>query len=97
MYQHVLVSFRRPESINAGYRRDNDYVPALQERSGCGMPHFVNGFVDAGVFLDVCVRLGNVRFRLVIVIIGNEILYRVFGKEAFELIEKLRCEGLVWG
>ena len=39
--------------------------------------------------------MGNIGFRLVVVIIGNEILNRIIGEEFTELRAKLRCKGLV--
>ena len=39
--------------------------------------------VDRGILLDVGVRRRHVGFRLVVIVIGNEILHRVVGKNAF--------------
>ena len=53
------------------------------------MPHFVNFFVDGGVFGDIGVRLGNIGLRLVVVVVGDEVLHRVLGKQPLELPIKL--------
>src|ERR1051326_1479542 len=51
--------------------------------------------VDRGVLLDIRVRLWDVGLGLVIVVIADEILDRVLGKEFPELRAKLRRQRLV--
>ena len=53
------------------------------------MPHFVNFFIDGGVFGNIRVRLWNVGLRLVVVVVGDEVLHRVFGKQSLEFPIKL--------
>jgi hypothetical protein len=59
--------------------------------------HLVQLVVNGRVFFDVGVGAGDVGFGLVVVIIADEILDGVFGKELFELAVKLRGEGLIAG
>ena len=47
------------------------------------------------VLLDIGVGARDIGFRLVIVVIGDEILHRVVGKEALELAVELRRQRLV--
>jgi hypothetical protein len=49
------------------------------------------------IFGDVRVRSGNVRFRLVIVVIGHEVFHGAFGEEGFELAVELSSQRLVGG
>ena len=46
-----------------------------------GEPQLVQLVVDGGFFFDVDVARGNVGFGLVVVVIADEILDRVAGKE----------------
>ena len=46
-------------------------------------------------FFYICVGAGDIRLRLIIVVIGNKILHRVFGEEFPELTAKLCGKGLV--
>jgi len=50
-----------------------------------------------GVLLDVLVLGRDIRFRLVIVVIGDEIFHPVFREELFELVIELVGQGLVVG
>ncbi|MNP94367.1 hypothetical protein D3C85_69030 [compost metagenome] len=51
--------------------------------------------VDRGVFLDEGVRGRHIGFRLVVVVVGNEIFHRVVREERLELSVQLRRQGLV--
>lgn len=53
--------------------------------------------VDHGVFFDVLVGLGEVGFRLVVIVIGDEEFDAVFGEEFFEFVVELGGEGFVVG
>src|SRR6266849_3206149 len=59
------------------------------------MAHAVDLVVDRGFLLDIGVGARHIGFRLVVVVIGDEILHRVVGKEAPELAVELRRQGLV--
>src|SRR2546423_15275546 len=61
------------------------------------MAKALNFFVYARVFFNVEISAGHVRFRLVIVVIADEILNRVLGKEGPELLTKLGGKGFVVG
>jgi hypothetical protein len=50
-----------------------------------------------GVLLDVLIFGRDIGFRLVIVVIGNEIFHPVFREELFELVIELVGQGLVVG
>ena len=51
--------------------------------------------VDVGILLDVGVGLGNVRFRLVVVVVGNEVAHRIVRHEFAEFGAQLRGERFV--
>ena len=61
------------------------------------MAHAVDLLVDGGFLLDIGVGARHVGFGLVIVVIGDEILDGVVGKEASELAVKLSRQRLVGG
>jgi hypothetical protein len=95
--EHAVVGLRGPQAVDAGHRGHDDDVLAVEERAGGGMAHPVDGFVDGGVFFDVEVGLGDVGFRLVIVVVGDEILHRVVREKLLELPVELGRQGLVGG
>ena len=94
--QHqAVVRLGRTEAVDAGHAGDDDDVASLEQRARGGQPHPVDLVVNGRFLLDVRVAGRHVGFRLVIVVIADEVLDRVVGKEAAELLEQLRGEGLV--
>ena len=67
--------------VDAGDGRHDDRVPPGQDRAGGRVAHLVDLVVDPGVFLDVRVRGRDVRLRLVVVVVADEVLHGVLGKE----------------
>ena len=59
------------------------------------MAQLVNLLVDVGVLLNVGIRAGDVGFRLVVVVVADEVLHGVVGEEVLELRGKLGGQGLV--
>ena len=93
---HVaLVDVGRAQAVDAGHRRDDDHVAAREHRCGGGMAQAVDLRVDRGVLLDVEVARGDVGLRLVVVVVGDEVLDRVVGEVGPELVAELRRERLV--
>ena len=90
---HVPVGIAQP--VNRRHGGDDDRVGPLQNRLGRRQPHLLDVLVDRGVLLDVGVRRGNIGFRLVVVVIGDEVLHRVFGEKLLHLAVKLGRQGLV--
>ena len=90
-----LVLLRRAEAVDARDGRDDDRVAARQERRGGGVAEAVDVVVPGRVLLDVEVGLRHVRLRLVVVVVGDEVLDGVLREELAELVAELRGERLV--
>ena len=83
-------------AVEARYARYDDHVAAPRQQRGHGaQAHFLDLGVDRKVFFDEGVRRGEVGLRLVIVVVGDEILHGVLREEIAELAVKLRRERLV--
>ena len=95
--QHAVIGFGRAEAVDATHARDNDAVPAFEKRTGSGEAELVQLVVDGGFFFDVDIAGGHVGFRLIIVVITDEILDGIAREERLELVIKLRRQGLVVG
>ena len=91
------VLLGRAEAVDAGDRRDDDHVPAREQVRGRGVAEPVDLVVPRAVLLDVEVGLRDVRLRLVVVVVGDEVLDRVVREELAELVAELRGERLVVG
>ena len=89
------IGLHRTDTVDARHRRHDDHIVALQDRPRRRMAHAVDLLVDRGVLLDIGVGARDIGFRLVVVVIADEILDRVFREEGLELAIELRRQGLV--
>jgi len=83
------------QAVYAAYAGDYDCVVSADYAADGVHTHFLYLLVYAGVFLDVRVRCGHVRFRLVVIIEADEVLHSVVGEQFLELSVKLCCKGFV--
>ena len=93
--QHAVIRFGRAEAVDAGDGGDDDDVAALEQGARGAHAQLVELVVDGGFFFDVGVAGRNVGFRLVVIVVADEIFDRVIGEEGLELVEELRGEGLI--
>ena len=85
------------QGVDAGNRSHDDHVLALVQGAGGGVAQPVDLLVHRRGLLDVGIAGGDVGLRLVIIIIGNEILHSRVREKALELGAELGCQGLVMG
>ncbi len=91
------IGLDRADAVDARHRGDDDHIVPLQDRPRRRMAHAVDLLIDGAVLLDIGVGAGDIGFRLVIVVIADEILDRVLRKELLELGIELGRQGLVGG
>ena len=94
---HPVVGLGRAEAVDAGHAGDDDDVAPLEQRPRRRQPHPVDLVVDRRFLLDVRVGRRDVGFGLVVVVVADEVLDRVLGEEAAELLVELGGERLVVG
>ena len=95
-YYAVGHGCRASHAVDARHRRHHHHVLPPREQGAHGsQSQLVNVLVYGEVFLNVCVGGGQVGLRLVIVVIGHIIFYRVVREETLHLFIKLRGERLV--
>ena len=92
---HAFVLGRIAHRIDAGNGRDDDDVPTLAQSSRCAVAQAFDLLVDGGVLFNIGIGRGDIGFRLIVVIIGNEILDRAVRKEFAEFRAKLCGKRLV--
>ena len=74
LHRPIQVGLRGAEAVDTRHRRHHHHVtPGQQARSGRVAQPF-DIVVDRAVLLDVSVGLGDVRFGLVVVVVGHEVL-----------------------
>ena len=92
---HAQVGLRVAQAVDRGHRRHDDRVGPLEQRLGRGQAHLLDVLVDRGVLLDERVGGRYVGLGLVVVVVGDEVLDRVLGKEHLEFPVELRRQSLV--
>ena len=93
--RHRRIGLDRADAVDARHRGDDDHIVAFEERARRRVAHAVDLLVDRGFLLDIGVGARHVGFRLIVVVIGDEILDGVVGKEGLELAIELRRQRLV--
>ena len=94
---HLLEVLWIAQSIDAGDGGDHDHIPAGEKGCSCRQPHLLDLGIDQGILFYVLVLGGDVGLRLVVIIVGDEILHPIFRKELPELIVELGGQGFVVG
>ena len=93
--EHLPIPIGASDAVDATHRRHDDRIATAQERARGRMTHAVDGVIDDGVLLDISIGRRNVRFRLIVVVIADEVLHRIVREELFHFAIELRCECLV--
>ena len=91
----ALVLFRRAEAEYTGDGCHDESVSPCEQGASGGVSELVQLLVDVGVLLDVCVGARDVGFRLVVVVVADEVFDRVVREELLELGGELRRKRLV--
>ena len=76
-------------------RDDDDVPPPGEERRRGPQAQLVDLVVDRQILLDIGIRGGQVGLRLVVIVVGDEILHGVVREKGLELAIQLRGERLV--
>ena len=92
---HLGVHLGRADAVDARHRGDDDHVVALEQRPRRRVAHAVDLLVDRRGLLDVGVGARHVRLGLVIIVIRDEVLDGIVGKERLHLAVELRGQNLV--
>ena len=92
---HELEVFGVAGAVNRRDRGDDYDIAPREQGCRCRKPHLLDFGVDLRVFLDIDVPLRNIGFRLVIVVVGNEVFHAVIREEVPEFVEELRRKSLV--
>ena len=96
--QYQLLIIRgTSQTVYTGNTGHNNHIPALHQRSCGRKPQLIDLVIDRGILGNVGVRGRDVGFRLVIVIVGDEILYGIVREKFLELAVELCRQGLVMG
>ena len=81
---HTAVFVRRAEAIDAGHAGHDNHVAPFKQGTGCRVAQFVDLVVDRGIFFDIGIGSCYIGFRLVIIIVTDEVLHRILREELLE-------------
>ena len=60
-----------------------------------GMSQLFDFLIDIGILFNIRVRGRNIRFRLIVIVIGHKILHRIFRKKFLKLSVELSRQRLI--
>ena len=86
--RNLAVLLRRTQSVDTGHASHDQHIPPSHQRARRSMAQSVNLFVNISLFFDIRVRSWDVSLRLVVVVVGDEVLYGIVG----EILLELRCQ-----
>jgi hypothetical protein len=92
---HAVVIDRIADAVDRRDGAHDHHVAPFEQALGRRQAHLLDVLVDRGILLDEQVARRHVGLGLVVVVVGNEILDRVLGKELAEFRVQLRRQGLV--
>ena len=82
---HTAVVDGVAQRVDAGYRCHNDDIPPLGKCCRGRMAQTVDLIVDGAVLFNIGIGAGDVGFRLVVIVVADEVLHRIVGKKRAEL------------
>ncbi len=92
---HGEIGRRIAEAIDRRHGGHDDRIRSLEQRLGRRQAHLFDVLIDRRVLLDKRIARGHVGFRLIVVVIRDEILDRIVREELPELAVQLRRQSLV--
>ena len=92
---HAFIVDGVSEPVDAGDRGHHDHVPALKERGGGAVAQTLDLVVDRRVLFDIGIRVRDIGLRLIVVVIGDEILHGVLREELPKFRTELGSQSLV--
>lgn len=84
-----------PQAVDTGHRSHDDHVPPFKERHGRRMAKPVDLLVHGRILFNIGIGGGDVRFRLVIIVVAHEIVHRVVREKILEFAGGLRGQRLI--
>ena len=92
---HLRVAFGLADAVDRRDRRHDHGVAPLKNRFGGRQTHLLDVFVYGRILLDEKIARGHIGFRLVVVVVGNEVLDGVVREKLAHFAVELRRKCLV--
>ena len=92
---HIGIVNGIPQSVDTADGRHDNHVPAFEQAGRRAVPQAFDLVIDGAVLLDIGIRMCDIRFRLIVIVVADEILHGVVRKKLLELGAQLCCQRLV--
>ncbi len=83
-YDHVGVVYRVAQAVNTRNGGHDNHIPPLKKAGGGAVTQALYLVVYAAVLFDICVRMGQIGLRLVVIVIGYEVFHGIFREKFLE-------------
>ena len=87
---HLVITFRRAEAVNARHTRNDDDILALKQRTRRRMAQFIDLVINRRVLLDIRIRRRDIRLRLIKIVVTDKITDVIVREKRLELARQLR-------
>ena len=92
---HLVVGLRLADAVDGRDGGNDHHIPALEHAFGATQTHLLNVLVDGRVFFDEQVPLRHIGLGLVVVVVTDKVLDRVFREKLTEFAVELSRQGFV--
>ena len=86
---HVGIIDGVAKAVDAADRRHHYHIAALEQAGRGAVPEALNLVIDGGILFDESIRVRDIRFGLIVIVIAHKILHGVFRKELPKLAAEL--------
>ena len=94
---HVHIVIRTTNAIDTGYGCYDNDIFSLRQRCRGRKAQLINLIIYRGILRYISVRLRHIRFRLIIIIVGDKILNGILREKFFHFSVQLPRQCLVVG
>ena len=94
-HTHTRILFRTSQTIDAGHTGHHHHIPPLCQRCRGRKAQLVDFVIDGRILCDIGIGRRHVSLRLVIVVVGDKVFYRIFREKFLELAVQLSSQGLI--
>ena len=94
-YHHLLEVLRFTQSIDTGYTGNDNNIPPFRQCCCSRQTQFINLIIHRRILCDISIRGWHICLRLVVIVIGDKVLYCIFGEKFLEFSIELRRQCLI--
>ena len=94
-HDHILIFIRTSQSVDTRHTGHHYHIPALRQGNRRRQPQLVNLVIYGRILCNIGIGRRHICLRLIIIIIGDKVFYRIFREKFLELAVELSGQGLI--